>query len=94
MSEEEDVVDIKFRLGDGSDLGPFKYNSSITVAMLKERIISDWPKGLNSFHSAFSSWMDLSFSYSHPKFSFLSLTMMMVAIQIKKCHPRFQMMSS
>ncbi|KMZ58114.1 Membrane-anchored ubiquitin-fold protein [Zostera marina] len=44
MSEEEDVVDIKFRLGDGSDLGPFKYNSSITVAMLKERIISDWPK--------------------------------------------------
>ncbi|GAB2289366.1 Membrane-anchored ubiquitin-fold protein 3 [Dionaea muscipula] len=42
---EEDLVDIKFRLFDGSDLGPFRYSSASTVEMLKERIVSDWPKG-------------------------------------------------
>lgn len=42
---EEDLVDIKFRLSDGSDIGPFQYSSASTVQMLKERIILDWPKG-------------------------------------------------
>ncbi|XP_021690177.1 membrane-anchored ubiquitin-fold protein 3 [Hevea brasiliensis] len=42
---EEDLVDIKFRLYDGSDIGPFRYSSASTVDMLKQRIISDWPKG-------------------------------------------------
>ncbi|KAL8154129.1 hypothetical protein V2J09_011889 [Rumex salicifolius] len=42
---EEDSVDIKFRLPDGSDIGPFRYSPASTVQMLKERIISDWPKG-------------------------------------------------
>lgn len=43
---EEDLVDIKFRLYDGSDIGPFRYSSASTVDMLKQRIVSDWPKGL------------------------------------------------
>ncbi|CAL0306738.1 unnamed protein product [Lupinus luteus] len=42
---EEDLVDIKFRLYDGSDIGPFSYSSSATVDVLKQRIVSDWPKG-------------------------------------------------
>lgn len=42
---EEDLVDIKFRLYDGTDIGPFRYSSASTVDMLKERIVSDWPKG-------------------------------------------------
>ncbi|PNY16507.1 membrane-anchored ubiquitin-fold protein 3-like [Trifolium pratense] len=43
---EEDLVDIKFRLYDGSDIGPFRYSSAATVDMLKQRIVSDWPKEL------------------------------------------------
>ncbi|KAK8658984.1 hypothetical protein V6N13_029202 [Hibiscus sabdariffa] len=42
---EEDLVDIKFRLYDGSDIGPFRYSATSTVDMLKQRIVSDWPKG-------------------------------------------------
>ncbi|GAV74706.1 Rad60-SLD_2 domain-containing protein [Cephalotus follicularis] len=42
---EEDLIDIKFRLYDGSDIGPFRYSSASTVDMLKQRIVSDWPKG-------------------------------------------------
>ncbi|THU55665.1 hypothetical protein C4D60_Mb11t08960 [Musa balbisiana] len=41
---EEDLVELKFRLCDGSDIGPIRYSSSSTVAMLKERIISEWPR--------------------------------------------------
>ncbi|KAI3435263.1 Membrane-anchored ubiquitin-fold protein [Psidium guajava] len=42
---EEELVDIKFRLYDGSDLGPFQYSSASTIDMLKQRVVSDWPKG-------------------------------------------------
>ncbi|KAE9602699.1 hypothetical protein Lal_00049809 [Lupinus albus] len=42
---EEDLVEIKFRLYDGSDIGPFRYSSAATVDVLKQRIVSDWPKG-------------------------------------------------
>ncbi|XP_059444777.1 membrane-anchored ubiquitin-fold protein 3 isoform X1 [Corylus avellana] len=42
---EEELVDIKFRLYDGSDMGPFRYSSASTVDMLKQRVVSDWPKG-------------------------------------------------
>lgn len=45
---EEDLVELKFRLYDGSDIGPIRYSSSSTVAMLKERIISEWPRGRSS----------------------------------------------
>ncbi|KAI3905520.1 hypothetical protein MKW92_042814 [Papaver armeniacum] len=42
---EEDLVELKFRLYDGSDIGPIRYSSASTISMLKERIVSDWPKG-------------------------------------------------
>lgn len=41
---EEDLVELKFRLYDGSDIGPFRYSPASTVAMLKERIVAEWPK--------------------------------------------------
>lgn len=41
-------MDIKFRLYDGSDIGPFRYSSASTVDMLKQRIVADWPKGMFS----------------------------------------------
>lgn len=64
MPEEEDLVELKFRLYDGSDIGPIRYSSSATVAMVKERIISEWPKGdrslLRSIISLlFLNWMKL-----------------------------------
>ncbi|KAK4489927.1 hypothetical protein RD792_000575 [Penstemon davidsonii] len=40
----EELVELKFRLADGSDIGPSKYNCSATVTSLKEKIISQWPK--------------------------------------------------
>lgn len=41
----EELVELKFRLADGSDIGPNKYSSSTTVTSLKEKIIAQWPKG-------------------------------------------------
>lgn len=41
----EELIEVKFRLPDGSDIPPSKYNSTTTVAYLKEKIISQWPKG-------------------------------------------------
>lgn len=42
---EEEFVELKFRLYDGSDIGPIRYAASSTIAMVKERILSEWPKG-------------------------------------------------
>ncbi|THU49750.1 hypothetical protein C4D60_Mb06t12820 [Musa balbisiana] len=41
---QEDLIELKFRLFDGSDIGPIRYSSTSTVAMLKDRIISEWPR--------------------------------------------------
>ncbi|WMV15263.1 hypothetical protein MTR67_008648 [Solanum verrucosum] len=41
---EEDLIEVKFRLFDGSDVGPFRFSPASTVAMLKERIVAEWPK--------------------------------------------------
>ncbi|KAL4565971.1 hypothetical protein LXL04_030079 [Taraxacum kok-saghyz] len=40
----EELIEVKFRLADGSDIGPSKYSSVTTVGSLKEKIISQWPK--------------------------------------------------
>ncbi|KAK6773223.1 hypothetical protein RDI58_028461 [Solanum bulbocastanum] len=40
----QELVEIKFRLADGSDIGPNKYASSTTVASLKDKLIAQWPK--------------------------------------------------
>ncbi|EPS66518.1 hypothetical protein M569_08260 [Genlisea aurea] len=41
----DELVELKFRLADGSDIGPSKYNSTASVSSLKEKIITQWPKG-------------------------------------------------
>jgi hypothetical protein len=41
---EEELVELKFRIFDGSDIGPFSYSPTSTVAMVKERIVTEWPK--------------------------------------------------
>ncbi|XP_057437554.1 membrane-anchored ubiquitin-fold protein 4 [Lotus japonicus] len=41
---EEELVELKFRIYDGSDIGPFRYSPTSTVAMLKDRILAEWPK--------------------------------------------------
>ncbi|KAH1057538.1 hypothetical protein J1N35_035603 [Gossypium stocksii] len=40
----EDLVELKFRLADGTDIGPTKYTPDTTVASLKEKILAQWPK--------------------------------------------------
>lgn len=42
---EDDSIELKFRLFDGSDIGPDKYDPSTTVASLKEVILARWPQG-------------------------------------------------
>lgn len=45
MSVSQDQLEIKFRLIDGSDIGPKSYPSAASVATLKESILAQWPKG-------------------------------------------------
>lgn len=40
----DDLVELKFRLPDGTDIGPSKYSPFATIGSLKERIIAQWPK--------------------------------------------------
>ncbi|XP_047313426.1 membrane-anchored ubiquitin-fold protein 4-like [Impatiens glandulifera] len=42
--QDDDLVELKFRLYDGTDIGPFRYSQASTVAMLKERVVAEWPK--------------------------------------------------
>ncbi|KAL8266291.1 hypothetical protein R6Q59_003635 [Mikania micrantha] len=44
MSEVQDSLEIKFRLIDGSDIGPKSFPAATSVATLKESILSLWPK--------------------------------------------------
>ncbi|KAK8580302.1 hypothetical protein V6N13_143416 [Hibiscus sabdariffa] len=39
----EELVELKFRLADGTDIGPSKYSPATTVASLKEKILAQWP---------------------------------------------------
>ncbi|XP_060962565.1 membrane-anchored ubiquitin-fold protein 6 isoform X3 [Cannabis sativa] len=41
----QDLIEVKFRLSDGTDIGPSKYSPSVSVASLKEKILAQWPKG-------------------------------------------------
>lgn len=43
----ENLIDIKFRLADGTDIGPSKYTPDTTVATLKDKILSQWPQEIN-----------------------------------------------
>ncbi|XAR51684.1 hypothetical protein NMG60_11006385 [Bertholletia excelsa] len=44
MSGVQDQLEIKFRLTDGSDIGPKSFPAATTVSTLKESILSQWPK--------------------------------------------------
>ncbi|KAK2978576.1 hypothetical protein RJ640_006695, partial [Escallonia rubra] len=44
LMAEEELIDLKFRLADGTDIGPSKYSPSTTVGALKEKILEQWPK--------------------------------------------------
>ncbi|XP_043707631.1 membrane-anchored ubiquitin-fold protein 3-like isoform X2 [Telopea speciosissima] len=41
---KEELIELKFRLFDGTDIGPNKYSPSTTVGTLKELILAQWPK--------------------------------------------------
>lgn len=45
----EDLIEVKFRLADGTDIGPSKYSPATSVASLKGKILTQWPKGLQMF---------------------------------------------
>lgn len=40
----EELLELKFRLYDGTDIGPNKYAPTTTVGTLKESILAQWPK--------------------------------------------------
>ncbi|TQE02869.1 hypothetical protein C1H46_011528 [Malus baccata] len=44
MAAGQDLIELKFRLFDGTDIGPQKYSPSTTVQSLKEKILAQWPK--------------------------------------------------
>ncbi|BBG95708.1 membrane-anchored ubiquitin-fold protein 6 precursor [Prunus dulcis] len=44
MAAGQDLIELKFRLSDGTDIGPHKYSPSATVQSLKEKILAQWPK--------------------------------------------------
>ncbi|XP_012084791.1 membrane-anchored ubiquitin-fold protein 2 [Jatropha curcas] len=44
MAAVQDQLEIKFRLTDGSDIGPKTFAAATSVATLKESILAQWPK--------------------------------------------------
>lgn len=52
MSGVQEQFEIKFRLPDGTDIGPRRFPPASTVATLKETIIAQWPKGESPHHTA------------------------------------------
>ncbi|GKU97305.1 hypothetical protein SLE2022_277670 [Rubroshorea leprosula] len=44
MAGVQDQLEIKFRLTDGSDIGPKTFPAATSVATLKESILAQWPK--------------------------------------------------
>lgn len=51
----QDQSEIRFRLSDGSDIGPKSYPVSTSVLTLKESILAQWPKGRMFVYVSFSS---------------------------------------
>jgi hypothetical protein len=51
MSGVQEQFEIKFRLPDGTDIGPRRFPPASTVATLKETIIAQWPKGESRKHA-------------------------------------------
>ena len=45
MAGNQDQFEIKFRLTDGSDIGPKSFPAATSIATLKESVLAQWPKG-------------------------------------------------
>ncbi|XP_068486053.1 membrane-anchored ubiquitin-fold protein 2-like isoform X1 [Phaseolus vulgaris] len=44
MAGNQDQFEIKFRLTDGSDIGPKSFPAATSIATLKESVLAQWPK--------------------------------------------------
>ncbi|KAG9439795.1 hypothetical protein H6P81_019960 [Aristolochia fimbriata] len=44
MTGGQEQLEVKFRLHDGSDIGPKKFSAATSVATVKESILAHWPK--------------------------------------------------
>ncbi|KAI4346646.1 hypothetical protein L6164_007526 [Bauhinia variegata] len=44
MAGKQDQLEIKFRLIDGTDIGPKNFPAATSIATLKESILAQWPK--------------------------------------------------
>ncbi|KAJ8749950.1 hypothetical protein K2173_013865 [Erythroxylum novogranatense] len=47
MAGVQEQLEIKFRLTDGSDIGPRSFPAATSVATLKENVLAQWPKEKN-----------------------------------------------
>ncbi|XP_077224833.1 membrane-anchored ubiquitin-fold protein 3-like [Tasmannia lanceolata] len=41
----DELIEVKFRIFDGTDIGPNKYLLTTSIGYLKEIIVSQWPQG-------------------------------------------------
>ncbi|XP_062221993.1 membrane-anchored ubiquitin-fold protein 3-like isoform X1 [Phragmites australis] len=48
MAGGKEPIEVRFRLFDGTDIGPSKYDLSTTVSALKEFILARWPQADNN----------------------------------------------
>ncbi|XP_077213066.1 membrane-anchored ubiquitin-fold protein 6 precursor isoform X1 [Tasmannia lanceolata] len=44
LMEGKELIELKFRLFDGTDIGPNKYEPTTTIGSLKEIIVDQWPQ--------------------------------------------------
>ncbi|KAI4320398.1 hypothetical protein MLD38_033884 [Melastoma candidum] len=44
MASVQDQLEIRFRLTDGTDIGPQSFPAATSVATLKESVLAQWPK--------------------------------------------------
>ncbi|XWS46711.1 hypothetical protein CRYUN_Cryun14cG0091700 [Craigia yunnanensis] len=44
MAEGKELIELKFRIYDGTDVAHSTYASSMNVAMLKQKIVAEWPQ--------------------------------------------------
>lgn len=44
MAEGKELIELKFRIYDGTDIAHSTYASSMTVATLKQKIVAEWPQ--------------------------------------------------
>ena len=41
----DEPLELKFRLSDGSDIGPTTFRPEVTFVSIKQSIIAQWPNG-------------------------------------------------